>query len=603
MCGIVGYMGTGDALPFLIGGLERLEYRGYDSSGVALLSQGKIQLVKSAGKLENLKQKLAKSDFHSNCGIGHTRWATHGVPDTINAHPHLSCDGKIAVVHNGIIENYKDISASLMQNGFFFSSQTDTEVIPNLISYYYKGDFLDAVIKATEKLKGSYAISVLNQDNGEMIAVKSDSPLVIGNSNGDTFIASDMQAIMPYTNRFLILNDGEFAYIRKNDIKIYNKNKQEIPKNFKTYTDDALDIDKQGYSHYMLKEIYEQPQAVKNCLSGRIAHNIPVLFDGVCETYLNTVKKIYIVACGTAYHAGLTGKAIIENFTKIPVEADIASEFRYRSPLIDENTLVIVISQSGETADTIAGLRLSKLIGAKVLAVTNVKDSTIAREADFVYLTKAGAEIAVASTKAYTAQLTAMYNFALFLAKTKGTLTTKLMREYTNTLLEIPSLIERALNCNTVAQRISKSLANYKSAVFMGRGLDYASALEGALKLREVSYIHSFAHASGELKHGSIALIDNTVPVLCLCTQISLIEKNENNVKEVKAREGRVTGILSEGISDIVFDESIYIPSCNPLFAPLVSQIPFQLIAYHTAIYKGLDPDKPRNLAKSVTVE
>ena len=603
MCGIVGYMGTENALPFLIDGLERLEYRGYDSAGVALLSQKNIQLIKCAGKLENLKQKLSNSHFYGNCGIGHTRWATHGAPDSINAHPHLSCDEKIAVVHNGIIENYKDIRAHLIQNGFSFSSDTDTEVIPNLISYYFKGDFLDAVIKATEKLKGSYAISVLNRECDEMIAVRADSPLVIGTIGGDTFVASDMQTIMPYTNRFLILNDGEFACIRKSSVKIYNKDFSEIPKEFKTYTGDALNRDKQGFSHYMLKEIYEQPQAVKNCLSGRIAHSSPVVFDGICENYLNTVKKIYIVACGTAYHAGLTGKAIIETFSKIPVETDIASEFRYRSPLIDKNTLVIVISQSGETADTIAGLRLSKLMGAKVLAVTNVKDSTIAREADFVYLTKAGAEIAVASTKAYTTQLTAMYNFALFLAQTKGTLTLKLIEDYKKALLEIPGLIERALNCNTVAQRISKSLIRFNNAVFMGRGLDYASALEGALKLREVSYIHSFAHASGELKHGSIALIDNNVPVLCICTQPGLMKKNENNVKEVKARDGRVTGILSEGISDTVFDDRLYIPSSDALFAPLISQIPFQLIAYHTAINKGLDPDKPRNLAKSVTVE
>ena len=603
MCGIVGYTGNNEALPFLIDGLERLAYRGYDSAGIAVLNTNQIQLLKCAGKLENLKQEIKKTKIYGTCGIGHTRWATHGAPDSINAHPHLSCDGKIAVVHNGIIENYKNIRTHLIQKGFTFASQTDTEVIPNLISYYYKDDFLDAVIKATAELCGSYAICALNSITGEMIATKADSPLVIGATEGEIFVASDMQAIMPYTNRLLILNDGEFARIYKNDIKIYNKNQSEISFKFEEHTADTCNADKNGYKHYMLKEIYEQPNAVKNCLNSRITEGQPVLFDGLFKNDLSAVKKIYIVSCGTAYHAGLTGKAIIEAFAKIPVEADIASEFRYRSPLIDKNCLVVVISQSGETADTLAGLRLAKQMGAKVLAITNVKGSTIAREADFVYLTKAGLEIAVASTKTYTTQLVAMYNLALFLAQELNTLSQKDMDFYKKALLNTPYLIEKALALNTSCLEISRSLANCGCAVFMGRGLDFASVLEGALKLREVSYIHAFAHASGELKHGSIALIDSKVPVLCLCTQAHLVQKNESNVKEVKARGGRVTAILNEGVCDEVFDKSIYIPPCNPLFAPLVSQIPFQLIAYHTSTLKGLDPDKPRNLAKSVTVE
>ncbi len=603
MCGIIGYTGGNHALDVLINGLEKLEYRGYDSAGVAVLNNDNIDCIKSKGKLENLKKLLIKNPLEGKTGIGHTRWATHGAPDYLNSHPHLSNDGIFAVVHNGIIENYKDIKDFLIDKGFSFKSQTDTEVIPNLISYYYKGDFFDAVQKAVSKLKGSFALCILCRESRDMVAAKKDSPLVIGLKNEEAFVASDIHAIAEYTNNMYFLKDDEYAILNKGTINIYNRNKEKISIVLQKTDADALQAQKGKYPHFMLKEIYEQPQAVENALYNRITKNTPVCFDGLDTEFAKIVKKIHIVACGTAYNAGLTGKSAIEALAKIPVEVDIASEFRYRNPIINENTLITVISQSGETADTLAALRLAKEKGAKVLAITNVQGSTIHREADFVYLTHAGPEIAVASTKAYTTQLISMYNIALFFAQVKCTLSHNELEQYKKSLLEIPLKMEQILGNTQCIQDISKKLACSDNIIFMGRGIDWASVTEGALKLKEITYIHSHAYAAGELKHGPIALIDDSTTVVCLCTQNSLYTKTQSNVKEVKARGATVIGILNSGMPDDGYNSSIFIPECMPLLTPLIAALPLQLVAYYTATNKGFDPDKPRNLAKSVTVE
>ncbi len=603
MCGIVGYIGNRSAAPILFDGLEKLEYRGYDSAGIAILD-GEIKCCKVKGRLANLIKAAAKTDVDGTMGIGHTRWATHGAPSDVNSHPHLSFDGKIAVVHNGIIENYEELRTELTKKGVSFKSQTDTEVIPNLISMYYKGDLLDAVIKATQKLTGSYAICVICQSEpGTMIAVRKDSPLIIGLKDDEKFIASDIPAILKQTRSIYLLEDNEYVVLKKDKCKIYTKDMQEITRGIFNVTFDDNAAEKSGYDHFMLKEIHEQPKAVRDTLAGRIIKDKPVNFDGFDKTQAQAIQKIYIVACGTAYHAGLVGKTAIEQLALIPVETDIASEFRYRGPIINKNTLLVVVSQSGETADTLAAARLAKQKGAKILAITNVVGSTLSREADFVFYTHAGPEIAVASTKAYTTQLVAMYTLALFFAQTKGTLTNEQLQNYKDDLLQIPDKIEQVLKCEQQIAKMSVDLTKQSSMFFLGRGLDYAVAMEGSLKIKEISYINSQAYAGGELKHGPIALIEKGTVVIAISTNKQLEPKMASNIKEVITRGAYVIGITAQNMSNTNYCHTINIPHTNQLFTPVVSAIPLQLIAYYVSTAKGLDVDKPRNLAKSVTVE
>ena len=603
MCGIVGYIGNRKAAPILFDGLEKLEYRGYDSAGIAVLD-GSIKCCKVKGRLANLREAATKTDVEGNMGIGHTRWATHGAPSDVNSHPHLSSDGKIAVVHNGIIENYEELRSELMEKGYTFKSETDTEVIPNLISSCYKGDLLDAVIKATQKLTGSYAICVIcENDPGKMIAVRKDSPLIIGLKDDEKFIASDIPAILKETRSVYLLEDNEYVVLRGNKCRIYTEDMQEITRNIFNVTFDDNAAEKAGYDHFMLKEIHEQPKAVRDTLAGRIMPNKAINFDGFDKAQVNAIDKIYIVACGTAYHAGVVGKTAIEQLAGIPVETDIASEFRYRNPIINKNNLLVIVSQSGETADTLAALRLAKSKGSKVLAITNVVGSTASREADFVFYTHAGPEIAVASTKAYTTQLIAMYTLALFLAENKGTLTSDEIENYKSDLLQIPEKIEQVLTCEQTIEKMSTDLTKESDMFFLGRGLDYAVAMEGSLKLKEISYIHSEPYAGGELKHGPIALIEKDTVVIAISTNKALEPKMASNVKEVITRGAYVIGITTEDMSDSNYKQTINIPVVNEMFTPVVSVVPLQLIAYYVSTAKGLDVDKPRNLAKSVTVE
>lgn len=603
MCGIVGYIGNRKAAPILFDGLEKLEYRGYDSAGIAVLD-GSIKCCKVKGRLANLREAATKTDVEGNMGIGHTRWATHGAPSDVNSHPHLSSDGKIAVVHNGIIENYEELRSELMEKGYTFKSETDTEVIPNLISSCYKGDLLDAVIKATQKLTGSYAICVIcENDPGKMIAVRKDSPLIIGLKDDEKFIASDIPAILKETRSVYLLEDNEYVVLRGNKCRIYTEDMQEITRNIFNVTFDDNAAEKAGYDHFMLKEIHEQPKAVRDTLAGRIMPNKAINFDGFDKAQVNAIDKIYIVACGTAYHAGVVGKTAIEQLAGIPVETDIASEFRYRNPIINKNNLLVIVSQSGETADTLAALRLAKSKGSKVLAITNVVGSTASREADFVFYTHAGPEIAVASTKAYTTQLIAMYTLALFLAENKGTLTSDEIENYKSELLQIPEKIEQVLTCEQTIAKMSTDLTKESDMFFLGRGLDYAVAMEGSLKLKEISYIHSEPYAGGELKHGPIALIEKDTVVIAISTNKALEPKMASNVKEVITRGAYVIGITTEDMSDSNYKQTINIPVVNEMFTPVVSVVPLQLIAYYVSTAKGLDVDKPRNLAKSVTVE
>ena len=604
MCGIVGYIGEREAAPILFDGLEKLEYRGYDSAGVAILANGKIKCCKVKGRLQNLKDTAQNVDLSGTIGIGHTRWATHGAPSDVNSHPHLSCDGTIAVVHNGIIENHEQLRSFLKENGYDFKSETDTEVIPNLISYYYAGDLLDAVIEATKKLEGSYAICVFKTDEPDkLIAVRKDSPLIIGLKDNEKFVASDIPAVLKETRNVYLLEDNEYVVLYKNSAKIYTVDKQQINRAVYKVTFDDNAAEKAGYDHFMLKEIHEQPKAIKDTLAGRISMDKSVSFDMLKPEDIENVEKIYIVACGTAYHAGLVGKTAIEKMTGIPVEVDIASEFRYRDPIIKPNYLLVVISQSGETADTLAALRLAKSHGAKVLAVTNVVGSTVSREADFVFYTHAGPEIAVASTKAYTTQLIAMYTLALFIAENKKTLSAKKIKDYKFDLLKTPELVEKILENEEAIRKLSMQFTKETDIFFLGRGLDWAVAMEGSLKLKEISYIHSEPYAGGELKHGPIALIEKDTVVISVSTNEYLKPKMDSNVKEVVTRGAYVLGILNEKFSNMGYDDVFYIPDIDEMLSPIISVIPLQLIAYYVSTAKGLDVDKPRNLAKSVTVE
>lgn len=609
MCGIVGYVGEKQAANFLIDGLTKLEYRGYDSAGIAVFDGEKINVAKSVGRLAALKEKIKNHTPEGVIGIGHTRWATHGRPSDVNSHPHTDCSGKFAVVHNGIIENFMSLKEELIAKGHKFVSETDTEVVAHLLEDVYKGDFLQAVNEVLNKIEGSYSLAFMCQDHPDtLICTKKDNPLVIGLGEGENFIASDIPAIIAYTRRTYIMNDGEIAVVKKDSIWVTDRKGNPITKKVFEVNWNAEAAEKGGYEHFMLKEIHEQPKAVRDTISPRInKENTQVVLDELKWTkeYVENFNKIYIVACGTAYHAGLVGKYYIEKLARIPVEIDIASEFRYRDPIIDEHTLTIVISQSGETSDTLAALKESKRLGAKTLAITNVVGSSIAREADQVMYTWAGPEIAVASTKAYTTQLVTMFLFAMYVSGLKGTLTAERTHELLTQLRLLPDEIGRTLEDVEPIKTFAKHYAFNNDVFYIGRSLDYNVALEGSLKLKEISYIHAEAYAAGELKHGTLALIESGVPVIALATQKSVYEKTLSNIKEVKARDAVIIGIASEDDNELekYVDHIIKVPATDELLIPLLTVVPLQLLAYYAAITRGCDVDKPRNLAKSVTVE
>ena len=608
MCGIVGYLGKNKAAEILVEGLSKLEYRGYDSAGIAIIENGKIEENKCKGRLANLEEKISSLTIQGTVGIGHTRWATHGEPSDVNSHPHLNQDGTIAVVHNGIIENYIELKEWLTKEGYTFKSQTDTEVIPHLVNYYYNGDLLDALIKATKKLQGSYAIGVISKNEPDrLIAVRKDSPLIVGIGEDENFIASDIPAILNHTRDIYLLEDGEFVVMDRNGVKLLTEEKEEIKKEIFHVTWDATSAEKGGYEHFMLKEIHEQPKAVKDTLKSRIVLNEKVKLDDfhMTKEEIEDINRVYIVACGTAYHAGVVGKTILEKTIKLPVEIDVASEFRYREPIIDNHTLMIVLSQSGETADTLAALRLAKENGARVLAITNVVGSSVAREANDVLYTWAGPEIAVASTKAYVTQVVTLYIVSLYFAEIRHTMTKEAIEEVKEELLTISEKIEEIIESEEYIKEIAKEFKNNEDMYYLGRGFDYAVAMEASLKTKEISYIHSEAYAAGELKHGTIALIEEGTPVVAIATQEHLFEKTVSNVREVTTRGAKVLGIAMEGHKDIekVVDKVIYIPRIMPLLAPVLAVVPLQLLSYYIAKSRGCDIDKPRNLAKAVTVE
>lgn len=608
MCGIVGYLGNRMATEVLVEGLSKLEYRGYDSAGVAINTGNELEIRKFKGRLAVLAEDLEKNPINGGLGIGHTRWATHGEPSDVNSHPHFNMDRTIAVVHNGIIENYMELKEELQAEGVKFLSKTDTEVVAHLVDKYYEGNLLDAVYKATQRLRGAYALGVICKDNNqELVSVRKDSPLVVGLGDGENFIASDIPAILKYTRNVYFLENGEFVHIVGDKVTILNENREVVNKEVNEITWDVEAASKGGYEHFMLKEIYEQPNGVKETLVRRLNENGEIHLDDIKMTKedLDNINRVYIVACGTAYHAGLIGKFAIEKFAKIPVITDIASEFRYRDPFIDDKTLLILVSQSGETADTLASLRYAKERGARILSVTNVVGSSIARESDDVFYTWAGPEISVASTKAYTTQLVSFYMIALDFAIKKGTITREYYNEMIEKLKEMPSKVEEALKQEDHIKEIAKTLKEKHSAFYLGRGLDYNIAMEGALKIKEISYIHAEAFAAGELKHGTIALIEKGTPVVAIASQGELFEKMVSNMEEVRARGAYVIAVAQEKNKEVEksADEVIYIPNVEDVLSSILTVLPLQLLSYYVAVERGCDVDKPRNLAKSVTVE
>ena len=609
MCGIVGYIGDGKASEIIIDGLKKLEYRGYDSSGIAVFKDGKIEVQKYKGRIENLENALIGQHFDSKIGIGHTRWATHGAPSDENAHPHNNMDKTIAVVHNGIIENYVELKEWLKNDhGIVFSSETDSEVIAHLISIFYEGDILQAVYKAVDKMKGAYGIGVIcSKEPDKMIAVRKDSPLIVGLGEGCNFIASDIPALLKHARKIYLIENNETVVLTKNKVTIYNAEHKEVRRDVFNVTWDADSAEKEGYEHFMLKEIHEQPKAIFETLNRRLGDDGTIKLDGISLTKedLEGLSKIYIVACGTAYHAGLVGKFLIEKLAKIPVEVDVASEFRYRDPFVDDKTLFIAISQSGETLDTLAALREAKKKGARILSVVNVVGSSVARESDDVFYTWAGPEIAVASTKAYTTQLVCMYLLGLYMGYTKGILPIDTYNTYIEELRAIPDKLDRVLEQERQIHQMAKEIYKSTQVFFIGRGTDAAVSYEGSLKLKEISYINSFAIAAGELKHGTIALIEQDTLVLALATQERLFEKMLSNIQEVKARGARVIGLAKEGNEELKghADRTIFVPEAMDEIMPLLSIVPLQLLAYSIAKLRGCDIDKPKNLAKSVTVE
>ena len=612
MWGIVGYIGNKKATPILINGLLSLEYRGYDSAGIAVLENNKIVVMKDKGRVNNLNNIDGINNLNGTIGIAHTRWATHGKPSKENSHPHLDNSNSFAVVHNGIIENYNELRNFLTEKGYTFISQTDTEVIPNLIHYYYKNGikdenvFLRAVKSAVDDLKGSYAIEVISPlFPNRVIVVRKDSPLVIGKGENENYIASDIPAILSHTKNFYLLDDNEYAEIYTDHINFYDSSLVAHSKAVKNIEWDASAAEKDGFEDYMLKEIFEQPNSIRETIGSRLKLNESCSFDDLdlSKEYLQGINKIYIIACGTAMHAGLSGKNAIEKLCRIPVTVEIASEFRYRDPIIDDKTLCIYISQSGETADTIAALKLAKTKGAKTLAVSNVIGSSITREADYTIYTHAGPEIAVASTKAYTSQVVLLVMLAIYFAEILDSTSANVLNDLKADILDLPVKIETILDQLEPIKDFAKKVYTQKDMFFLGRGTDYNVALEGSLKLKEISYIHSEAYASGELKHGPIALIENGVTVVSILTDPSLVEKSISNIQEVITRGAKTLVITNQNLTNKHFDFVINIPDTNPLISPILSVVPLQLLAYYISKNKGLDVDKPRNLAKSVTVE
>ena len=608
MCGIVGYIGKQNAVDILLDGLRKLEYRGYDSSGIAIIQNGRLDVEKAEGKLCNLQEKIKDLPLNSNIGIGHTRWATHGRPSDANAHPHTSQNGKFAVVHNGIVENYLTLKETYLA-GEHFTSETDTEVVAHLLEKFYNGSFEETVVKVLDVLEGAYALVMVCADEPDkIIACRKDSPMVLGVGDGESFIASDVPALLAYTRKCMYIEKGELCVLTKDGISIKNHDLEPVEKEIHTIEWDAEAAEKDGFEHFMLKEIFEQPTVFKKTIAGRI-HGDQVHFDefALSAAQVQKWKKIYIVACGTAYHAGLVGKQVIEKLARIPVEVEIASEFRYRDPMLDEDTLVIVISQSGETADTVAALREAKQHGCNVMAITNVVGSAIARESDYVIYIWAGPEISVASTKAYTTMLIAEYLLGVYLAQQKGMDNGAERAAILEGLQQLPEVTEKLLT-DEYLEKVQQAAERYKAAhdiFFIGRGLDWSIALEGSLKLKEISYIHAEAYAAGELKHGTLALVTEETPVIAICVQDGTYDKTASNIKEVKAREAKVLAIVNadDDKTQKFVDQTLAIPRIYNFVAPVLAVIPLQLISYYTAKARGCNIDQPRNLAKSVTVE
>lgn len=608
MCGIVGYIGEEQGQNFVLNGLEKLEYRGYDSSGIVTVFDHKIHLRKRKGRLQVLRDELEKEPLQGNVAIGHTRWATHGAPSDANAHPHMDDKGEFAIVHNGIIENYMELKRILQERGHVFSSDTDTEVVAHLLAEYDTGNLLDTVFEVKKHLKGAYALGIVSKKEPEtLIAVRKESPLIIGQGKNGNFIASDIPAILEYTRDVYFIENGEVVVLKKDSITILAENGEAVNRKVTHIEWDMAAATKAGYPHFMLKEIHEQPQAIRDTVKHRLQQDGTVSLGDVNWTkeMLEKISKIYIVACGTAYNAGRVGKVAIEKIAGIPVEADLASEFRYRDPFIDENTMMILVSQSGETADTLAALREGKKKGAKIFSITNVIGSSIARESDDVFYTWAGPEIAVASTKAYTTQLVAFYLVAMNMGLMLGRLSRESYDELLGEILKLADKVEEILKQEQKVKDIAEDIKYRKAVFYLGRTMDYNSAMEGALKLKEISYIFTESFAAGELKHGTIALIEEGIPVITIATQKDLLEKTASNMQEVKARGAHLIAITRESAQIISqqADVCISVPDCPDLLMPVVSIIPAQLLAYYTSVLKGNDVDKPRNLAKSVTVE
>ena len=612
MCGIVGFTGTNEAAPILLDGLSKLEYRGYDSAGIAVRNgDAEPEVVKAKGKLKVLKEMTNDGKaVKGSCGIGHTRWATHGEPSTLNAHPHSSDDENVIAVHNGIIENYQELREKLVKNGYSFKSQTDTEVAVKLIDYYYKkylGTPVDALNHALVRIRGSYALAVMFKDYpGEIYAARKDSPMIIGVTGGESYLASDVPAILKYTRNVYYIGNMELARLTKGDVTFYNLDGDEIQKEMKTIEWDAEAAEKGGYEHFMLKEIHEQPKVVRDTINS-VLKDGEISFEsvGLTDEEMKKIQQVYIVACGSAYHVGMAAQYVIEQLTSLSVRVELASEFRYRDMKLADNSLAIIISQSGETADSLAALRLCKERVVKTLGIVNVVGSSIAREADNVFYTLAGPEISVATTKAYSCQLVAAYLLALQFSKARGEITEERFRQLTDEINTIPEKIERILEDKERLQWFASKVVNIKDAFFIGRGIDYAIGMEGSLKLKEISYIHSEAYAAGELKHGPISLIEDGTIVFCVVTQSALYEKTISNMVEVKSRGAKLFGLTTYGnyAMEDVADFTVYIPRIENLFAGSLSVIPLQLLSYYVSVGKGFDVDKPRNLAKSVTVE
>ena len=608
MCGIVGFAGKRPAAPFLLDGLSKLEYRGYDSAGIAVFCD-KIRTVKSQGRLADLRAKVdTVSHLDGTLGIGHTRWATHGAPNDINSHPHTSMSGRVSIVHNGIIENYIPLKQELESAGVVFRSETDTEVVAQLFDYYYEGDMIDTLIRVIGRIRGSYALGILCSDHpDQLVAVRKDSPLIIGLGEGENYIASDIPAVLEHTRDYYLLEDNEIAILKADSVELLDLNRNPVHHDVYTVTYDISAAEKGGYEYFMMKEIMEQPRAMRTCIGSRLTENGEVKLDKIrlTEEQIRNIGRIHIVACGSAWHAGIVAKYVIEEMTRIPVEVDLASEFRYRRPILSRNDLCITISQSGETADTLAALREARANDVHVLSIVNAVGSSIARESDDVLYTMAGPEIAVATTKGYSTQLAVIYLIALKFAAIRKTLKPARIQELTQALINLPDQIEALTKMDQRLREMATENADKNDVFIIGRGIDYGASMESSLKLKEISYVHSEAYAAGELKHGTISLIEDGSLVIAVATQDALYEKLVSNVKEIKARGAHVIAIVKEGCTDVeeVADEVIYIPSTDDLYTSSLTVIPMQLFAYYVAIARGCDVDKPRNLAKSVTVE